>query len=320
MLTPSHLISSVLLFVALMLPGFLMGRLGRMEQGAVATLGNLIGDLAMPALVFIKLAETDLSHLALSSVAICLAVPAAVILLLYPLARRLFPPKKESEEHRCCVFCSVFSNCGFLGIPLSAALFPQDPQVTLFVSLANVVNSFFFLTLGTSLLSGKKSVSKIKAVKSALLRPVTLAVLLGLLCSALRLGERFPSLLSYFDTLSRITTPLSMTVLGFELSKMGLFVFFKDRRIHGVALVRLIVSPLLCLGLLTLVRTVLPVPYALSAALLIATGVSTAASTSAMARAHGIQGSVAAAATLYNTLLCVLSLPLLWQVHDILFL
>ena len=75
---------------------------------------------------------------------------------------------------------------------------------------------------------------------------------------------------------------------------------------------------MLCLGVMAVLKYALGVElsYYLSAGMFITTAVSTAASASAMARSHGINGTLAASATLVNTMLCVVTLPLLWLLFD----
>ena len=314
MLSFSSIASGVALFVALMIPGLVLGKMKRIETGAIKTLGNLLSDIAMPALVFVKLIQTDISTLEPLVLAICMVLPAIVVLVLHFISMAVFREGGEEKEHLGARFCAIFSNCGFLGIPLAAALFPNAPEVTVYVSLANVTNTFLLLTLGVNSLSDKKE-KRSKGILRALLRPVTFAVILGAVCSVLGLGERAPSIISYFDTLAQLTTPLSMTVLGFELSRLPLKSLFCDVRVYVVAAIRLLLSPAIAFSILMLLRYAigLDVPYTLFSAMLIVTAVSTAASASAMSLAHGIKGSLAACATLMNTLLCVLTLPLLWM-------
>ena len=325
MTTFTSLISTVAMFAALMIPGFIMGRSKRIENGAMATVGNILSDVAMPALVFVKLIETDILRLGIYNIVIAVLLLAILIPTLYFISRAVFKPKNGNREHLSAIFCSVFSNCGFLGIPLAAALFPDKPQVTVFVSLANVTSSFFFLTLGMNLLSEGMAASPDKKKRNpvifVLLRPVTFAVILGTVCSVLGVGSKLAQMTLYFRTLSQLTTPLSMTVLGYELSKMTLGRLLGDRRVYAVAAIRLVVSPVLTLVILKCV-SLLPgamVSRELAAAMLLATAVSTAASSSAMARSHKIEGSLAASATLVNTLLCVVTLPLLYLLFELVF-
>ena len=324
MVTFTTLISTVAMFAALMIPGFIMGKARRIENGATVTVGNLLSDIAMPALVFVKLIETDVSSLKITDILISVLLLALTIPVIYFISRLIFKPRDGEREHLSAIFCSMFSNCGFLGIPLAATLFPNKPEVTVFVSLANVTSSFFLLTLGTSVLESGASTNEGKKknpIVSLLLRPVTFAVVLGTACSLLGVGKIFPQMTTYFGTLSGLTTPLSMTALGYELSKMNLRGLLGDRRVYVTAAIRLLLSPLLALSLLFALRLipVIEISYELMAAMLITTAVSTAASASAMARAHGIEGSLAASATLVNTLLCVVTLPIIWLLFDAVF-
>ena len=324
MVTFTSLISTVAMFAALMIPGFIMGKSRRIDGGAMVTVGNILSDIAMPALVFVKLIETDVSSLKITDILISVLLLALTIPVIYFISRLIFKPRDGKREHLSAIFCSMFSNCGFLGIPLAAALFPHDPEVTVFVSLSNVTSSFLLLTLGTNVLengNSEKVGRKQNPIASLLLRPVTFAVILGTACSLLGVGKAFPQMTTYFGTLSQLTTPLSMTVLGYELSKMSLCGLLGDRRVYVTAAIRLLLSPLLALTALFALRLIpgMEVSYELMAAMLIATAVSTAASASAMARAHGIEGSLAASATLVNTLLCVVTLPLIWLLFDAVF-
>ena len=325
MVTFSSLVATVAMFAALMIPGFVMGKSKRIENGAMVTVGNILSDVARPALVFVKLIETDILSLDITDILIAVLLLALLIPALYFISRSVFKPRAGDREHLSASFCAMFSNCGFLGIPLAAALFPHKPEVTVFVSLANVTSSFFFLTLGMKLLSegmsGNDEKKKRNPILELLLRPVTFAVALGVVCSLLKAGQKFPQMTQYFGTLSQLTTPLSMTVLGYELSKMTLSRLLGDRRVYIVAMIRLIVSPMLTLAILWCVRFIpgVTVSRELAAAMLMATAVSTAASSSAMARSHGIEGSLAASATLVNTILCVGTLPLLWLLFDAVF-
>ena len=314
MLSFSSIASGVALFVALMIPGFALGKMKRIEAGAIKTLGNLLSDIAMPALVFVKLIQTDITRLDPWVLAICILLPAVIIFALHFITKLLMPRRDDGKEHLSARFCAMFSNCGFLGIPLAAALFPNAPEVTVYVSLANVTNTFLLLTLGVGILSDRRG-SNPKEMLMALMRPVTFAMILGAICSVAGLGTLAPSVVSYSDTLAQLTTPLSMTVLGFELSRLSLKSLFCDARVYIASAIRLLLSPLLAFSILVLLRYAfgVNVPYTLFSAMLIVTAVSTAASASAMSLAHGIKGNLAACATLMSTLLCVITLPLLWM-------
>ena len=317
MLTFPSLVSTVALFAALLIPGFIMGKCKRVQRSAVSTVANILSDVAMPALVLVKLLEIDIKTLDPTSIVICLALPSVVIMALHFISKLAFASKHEDRSDSAAKFCSVFSNCGFLGIPLAAALFPDRPEATVYVSLANLVSSFFLLTLGMNILSDGCNCKK-NGIVCIIFRPITFAVIIGFVLSAFDVGSMLPSLTSYFGTLSSLTTPLSMIVLGYELSQMKPKELFGDARIYAVGAIKLLVSPMIAFVLLAFLKFILKteLSYTLKAAMLITTAISTAASAPAMARANGIEGSLPASATIVNTLLCVITLPTLWALFD----
>lgn len=303
------LFGNLLLFTALLIPGYLLGKLGKISHGAMESITNLLTDIAMPFLVFAKLLETDFSSVGVTDILVCILFPIGIELILLPVTA-LFFRKKEDGKYAVSRCCAIFSNCGFLGIPLAASLFPDEPRAVLFVSVFNVFSTLMLLTLGIFILSGdKKHIDLCRAV----LKPITLAIVLGVLLSVTGLAARLPALSTYSNYLAQLTTPLAMIVLGFELSGLRLRSMFTTVSLYTVSLVKLVISPVLSLLLLLSLKVIFKpeISSCLAAAMLISTGVSTAASTPAMAEKYGGDSRYAATLTLGTTILCMVTLPLL---------
>jgi len=313
------LLGNVLLFVALVVPGAILGKRAREGiGGAERLITDILTDIAMPFLVLEKFTEIDVSSIGMSEMLCCILFSIGIVMLLYLISRLLFR-KKGKEDKKCAVsrFCSVFPNCGFLGIPLAVAVFPNEPKVAVLVSLFNVFSTFMLLTFGIYVLSGDcKSIS----VGRAFLKPITVAVVIGFVLSFSGLSERLPVIHTYSGYLAGLTTPLAMTVLGFELSKLGFKNMFATPSLYGVAALKLIVSPMIALAVLLLLRFLgVDISLELAAAMLISTGVSTAATAPAMSERYGADGRYAAILTLGTTVFCVLSLPLVSLVFELFF-
>lgn len=303
------LLGNIILFGALAIPGFLLGKLGKVTDGALASMTNILTDVAMPALVFSKLIMTDISSLGVSEVACCVMFPVGITCALYLLTAVLFRGGTGDGRVGASRFCAIFSNCGFLGIPLASAMFPEEPQVVAYVSLFNVFSTLMLLTLGVYMYSGDR---RDICVRRAIFKPITVAVVLGIVCSLLGVGNMLPAVGTYADYLAALTTPLAMIVLGVELSKLSFREIFGSAGMYAVSAVKLILSPLLAMGGLLLLRAVgVEIGAELAAAILISTGVSTAASAPAMAERYGADSRYAAVLTLGTTMLCMLSLPLI---------
>ena len=303
----------VLLFSAFLIPGLVLGKGKLLQDCAMVSFSNVLMYVAMPFLVFSKLLDLDLRQVCLSEILLAALMPILLSGLLI-LVCRLFC-REEPTKRRAAVFCAVFPNCGFLGIPLAAILWPQDPKIVFYLSVFNVVSTFLLLTVGVWILSGDQSEI---CLKKTLVSPIFFAIVLGVAASLLGTAEVFPSLRTFSDTLANLTTPLAMITLGFELSKLPLRTVWRQGGVYRVSLVRLILSPLLALGVLMGAGRVfsLPMSRSLVLAVLVATSVSTAASAPAMAKKYGADSVYAAALTVSNTLLCTLTLPLAYLAFE----
>jgi len=309
------LLYCICMFALLMLPGWILGRCGRFLQGAKKTLANLLTDVAMPALVLSKLLEVRRDSVSVPALLLCLLFPAVLIPALCLITRLVW--KKGASGFAEASVCAIFSNCGFLGIPIATALYPEDPEVAVYVSVFNVLNTVLLLTLGTAILSpGSK-----KRPKQLFGSPVILCALLGFLILALDLGSRCGMLRTYTSCFAAMTVPLSMAVLGYELCKLPLRKMFSTRRLYSVSALKLVVSPMITLGILLLIRCTgaMDISEHLAMALLLASGVSTAASAPAMAAAYGRDPSLAATFTLGTTLIGIVSLPFLGMLYQWIF-
>ncbi len=307
----------LVLFTALLAPGYILGKLGRLEEHAMKSMSNLLTDVALPFLVLSNLLKTDFSSIGVTELLVCILFPLFTSFAPIPITALLFRGKEEATA-RVCRFCAIFPNCSFLGIPLAAALFPDDPRPVLFLSLFNVFSTLIYLTLGVSILSGDRRHADLRR---AFLKPITVAVVLGVLLSVTGLGARLPFIATFTAYPAALTTPLAMTVLGFSLSRIKLREMVTTRELYSTSLVKLVISPLLALAALFLIELLpgVSLDSSLVVAMLIASGVSSAASAPALAETYGEKPQLAAILTLGTTLLCVVTLPLLSLLSEFLF-
>lgn len=300
-----------------MIPGFLLGRLGRVSEKTVEGITAILTDMAMPCLVFAKLISTDPAQIGWFDLAVCAFFPVVLEIILFFICQALFKTK-ENGEAEVSRFCAIFSNCGFLGIPLAASLFPNEPRAVVLVSIFNVLSTFMMLTLGVYILSGDR---KHISLRRAIFKPITVSILLGGAVIVFGLNKKIPFLGEYTGYLADLTTPLSMTVLGVLFAKACPKKLFARPSLYLASAVKLIASPLISLLLLTALKFLLrlEISASLAAAIFISSGVSTAATAPAMAQAYGKDAQEATAITILTTLLCMFTLPLLSLLFGLLF-
>lgn len=310
------LLFCVCMFALLMIPGWILGKCGRFMESAKKTLANLLTDVAMPALVLCKLLEVRRNLISIPALLLCLLFPAVLIPLLCLITRLIW--KKGTAGSAEARFCSIFPNCGFLGIPIATALYPDAPEVAVYVSVFNVLSTVLLLTLGTTILSPDQNK---RSPKNLFISPVTVCALLGFLILALDLGSYCGVLTTYTSYFAAMTVPLSMLVLGYELCKLPLRKMISTLTLYGVSALKLIVSPIITLLILLLIRCTgfMDISEHLAMALMLASGVSTAASAPAMASAYGRDSSKAAIFTLGTTLIGIVILPFLGMLYQWIF-
>jgi len=184
MLAFPTLLSNVILFVLLIVPGFILGKIKKIDRISFDSITNILMYLAIPFLVFVKLIQTDLSTLSPIALLFCVFFPPLTTFSVYFISIPVFP-QKDNNRWRASRFCSFFSNCGFLGIPLSEVLFPNHPEVTVYISLFNASSTFVLLTFGVYSLSGNK---RDMSVRSAIFSPAMFAIVFGVLFSLLHVS------------------------------------------------------------------------------------------------------------------------------------
>ena len=170
--------------------------------------------------------------------------------------------KKDPADHYVIErFSGVFSNCGFMGIPLINALFGAEGVIylTVYIALFNTLT----WTYGYGLMTGSHS---LREMKGGLRSPVIFSIVIGILLFILRI--RLPEII--FDTgsyIASMNTPAAMLLAGATLAESDLATALRNRGVYRVALLRLIIIPLLCL----LAFMLLPVDPQIRCIILIAT-------------------------------------------------
>ena len=75
MIDSGILLNYIILFAALAVPGYLLGRTGKLNESAFDGMTVILTDVAMPCLVFVKLLETDLCGISLFDAALAFLFP-----------------------------------------------------------------------------------------------------------------------------------------------------------------------------------------------------------------------------------------------------
>ena len=210
---------------------------------------------------------------------------------------------KDPEESRQIVlrFGTVFSNCGYMALPLQQAILGNDGVFygAAFIAVFNLVN----WTYGLFLMGGKET--KITA-KKVFINPGVIGISIGLLLFLTPL--ELPTLiLSPVQSLAALNTPLPMLIIGYYMAKITSFSVLKDKKLVLSICLRLVFLPLCVFGIL----------YAcglrgtLFTSMVIAASAPTAANTVVFSAMFKRDSSLAVAQVAISTLFSILTMPLI---------
>lgn len=236
--------------------GFILAKKGWFTSETSALLTKLVMKIALPLYMLCQL-EKDFTHDSLLQIAPDLLLPFSSILLAYVVGRiavKLFHIRQDRQG----VFmtCFFIANTIFIGLPVNLALFGTQsvPSVMLYY----MANTTMFWTLGVYHIvndstGGEKSMPlfSLKTLKKVLSPPL-LGFLIGL--AFILVNMKLPDfLLVSFQYVGNLATPLSLMVIGIEMSSISLASVHWDRDLIGALCGRFILCPLCVLALLPVI-------------------------------------------------------------------
>lgn len=310
------LLQYIFLFVLLMVPGYLMGRKGTIHDSGVHVLTNILTDIAMLFLVFSKLLKMDLDILEIPSVICCFLFPILSIVGTYLISLLVFPKTGKKDRYTVNRFCSIMPNCGFIGLPLAAAVFPDNPEVVLYISIFNLLSTYLLLSLGTYVLSEDRGEIKLQRL---LCHPILFSIVLGLICS--RLPDGIVEFIEDYAVMpAQLCTPVSMLILGYRLSKLSVRGVIGRADLAMSIGMKLIVMPFLTIAVMYVLKLCgVPLDHGLVMAMLIATAVPVAGSAPALAQRYARDAEHSAACTIGSALCSIITIPVIYLLVLVLF-
>ena len=235
--------SQVLTLFLLIGVGVLCAKTKLLSDGAVKALANLVLYIATPC-VIVKSCIREFDPAMLWGFLTVIAVAAVTHGGLILLAKVVF---RDSEEDRRRVFrvATVFSNAGYMAIPLQQAILGD---VGVFYCAAYViVFNVFLWTYGLAEMSGERKLS----LRQLALNPGVIGVVVGLLLFVLPIPV--PTLIvDGIGHLAALNTPVPMLIVGYYLAQTDLLAALKDGRGWLCIALRLVATPLVALGALLL--------------------------------------------------------------------
>lgn len=216
--------------------GIFAGKRGIVDTVSSKSISKLVMDICNPALMLTSVlgGKINADHMELLTAgAVAVIFYATLVLIGF-----ILPPllRVENDKRRFYNMMCVYTNVGFIGIPVAHAVLP--PNGMLCVLVCNVMYSLLFYTHGVTVLSGNKE----RIRPSQILSPGTITAFLSILIVWFRLSLPAPveETIAY---VGNATVFLSMLLLGVSIARTGLSEGIRNIRIWLFILIRMIALP-----------------------------------------------------------------------------
>lgn len=296
----------VIVIFLLILVGFVMTKKHFLTQTGIDQITSLLLSVVTPCVLidaYQKDFEPRLAWQLLEAAVFTVILHVLAIGLCHLIFRR-----EPTKRYRINIFCSIYSNCGFMAIPLlSAAL---GPDGVFYGSAYLAVFTIFYWIHGVFVYTGGDR--KAMSWKKAVLNPGVIGTLvsLALFFAQIRLPYVLADSVGY---LAGLNTPLAMVVLGSYLSKLDFKSALKNKTMYFVCFLRLILIPLLAMG----VAKGLGLNETVAQAVMISAACPTAAVATLFANQYHLDADYSSEIVSVSTLLSIITIPLIMMLFHL---
>ena len=312
---------TVVFLLLLAVPGFIFAKTKMFSSTASGTLSTIVLYGCQPILIITSFQGCAFDPNIAINMLIVAGIAVLVHLVMFVLVKIIFIKWQTDEKVKLVKYLSVFSNCGFMGLPFLQSLFTDASlQAELVIYCAVILAVFNILnwTFGVFILTGdKKEIS----VKKILLNPVIISVIISLiLFFTMRkplveftqvgtVGYKVASkLMSSLQFLSNMVTPLSMFVIGIRLANINMKQLLTDKWAYIATAVKLLVMSFVTMFIVAY----LPIATTIKYTIFFLLSMPSATSGAMMAVQYGKDSDFASVGVVLSTICSIVTLPLLY--------
>ncbi len=289
----------VLVLFILIAVGFICGRTKIINGTATKAMTDVVMYFATPCVIitsFQRELQSELLRGLLIAFASSLAIHAVSIVTAILVFR-----DKSYDRQRVLRFAMVFSNAGYMALPLQQAVLGSEG-----VFYGAVYVAVFNLTVWSWGLASMSGGVKALSWKKLVINPGVIGLVVGVTLFLLQFS--LPEvILSPLTHLGNLNTPLPMLIIGYYLSQTDVRAILRDKKAFLCVGLRLVAVPLAALGVMLLcgVRDVVLVSMVIGASAPIA------AATTMFATKYEADTSLSVNLVSLSTLLSVVTMPLI---------
>lgn len=290
-------VGKVAVILILIAVGYVVTKRGMLSERGAAEITSLLVKLVTPCLI-INSFLGDNTGLKVSEMLLSVGVSALSMFLAIGISYLVFK-KEPPERQKVLRFAVIFSNAGFMGLPLIESI--VGGKGVIYGSFYVVVFNVICWTYGYSMMSSGAKMN----LKTVLLNPGIIGLLFGLPIYFLKL--QLPVLITEpVGFLAGLNTPLAMMVIGSYVARVDLHSFISDMAVYKMALLRLVAAPAVYLLALLFIQ---PEPDLLVSSVIQAAA-PVAANTVLFAVQYDRDSALASKTVAVSTVLSIITIPI----------
>lgn len=296
-------LSAVAVILAAAVPGYVLRRRGMISESCIPGCSKILLYLCQPCLYIytfhIPFSAEKLGRIGIFA-ALCLTVHAVMLGIAFLVLNKR---SRERVIYRIMTVACAFGNCAFFGIPVIEALMPEAASdVIIYTTVYAFIMNTIAWTVGSAIIA--RDVHYISA-KKLFLNPTMIGFAIGMLIFVT--GITLPSdLLSMITTIARMSTPLSMLIMGMRLAGMDFRHVFTNRAVYVTVAVKQFGLPLIAFALVCF----LPISLEIKETFFITCACPVASIVLNFSEIIGEGQEDAANAVLLGTMLSIVTLPI----------
>lgn len=279
--------------------GFIAKKCGVISHETGKGLSAILLKITTPFLIIASF-QVPFSLQMLSRAGVVFLVAICIHLISIIIGGLLYRRYSEASR-RVLEFTAVYSNCGFMGIPVLQSLYGATG--VFYAAIYNAVFNLFVWTHGVMLFNGK---SGTKISWRTLTNPGIISVIIGMILFIFSIRLPAP-VFKALDLIGSTTTPLAMLVIGSLLAEVSGTEVLSNGSVYYASAVRLLILPFLSLTVLKMIG----INEILLGSCVLMIAMPIAAYTALFAELYDGDASLASRCVAVSTLFSMLTLPLI---------
>ncbi|HBE86127.1 MAG TPA: AEC family transporter [Lachnoclostridium sp.] len=301
-------INKIMEMFLIMVIGAVTFKTGIADNGTSKRMSSILLNVITPCMIIVSY-QMEFDGDLLIGLILTLGLSVASIFLSILLSRLLIR-SKENPDMAVEKFSMIYSNCGFIGIPIINGLLGAKGVffMTAYITAFNIM----IWSHGILLMKGKTG--NLMTTLKSFINSSTVAIVIGILffVTGLHLPEVVGNPLSMIGAMN---TPVAMLISGMNLAESGLLSCLKSPRTYVISAAKLLAIPLITLVLLMAVR----VDSAIAVTILVASACPSGATGTMFALQYNKNSQYASKLLAVTTVLSLVTIPAVMLVGGMIF-